>query len=368
MKALVYDKNSKSKISLCEKENPKIINPKDAIVEVTLSSICTSDLHIINGMVPRANNNIILGHEFVGKIVEIGSDIKNLKVGDRVSANCETFCGECYFCKKGYINNCEKGGWELGCRIDGCQAQYVRVPFAEMGLTKIPDNVSDRNALFVGDILSSGYFGAEMCEIKPDDTIAVIGSGPVGMCSMICAKIPGAKTIIAIDINEKRLNIAKENNLADYYLNPKTCDIEKEIKAITQNKGADGVIEAAGFSNYKNTQANHNFTPSKPYDYKNDSTLELAWKIARPNAIIGVVAMYEENQVLPLPLMYGKNLTFKTGGVDAIHCEKLLKLISEGKINTDFLITQTFKLENILEAYELFKTQKDSCLKIAIEE
>lgn len=360
MKALVYNKNSKNKIELCEKETPKILNPKDAIVEVTLSTICTSDLHIINGMVPRANDNIILGHEFVGIVKEIGSDVKTLSVGDRVSANCETFCGECYFCKRGYINNCESGGWELGCRIDGCQAEYVRVPFADQGLTKIPDNVTDKNALFVGDILSSGYFGAEMCEIKQGDTVAVIGSGPVGMSSMICAKIMGAEKIIAIDINENRLNIAKQQNLADFYLNPNNSDIETEVKKFTNNRGADGVIEAAGCSPHGEIYYQQQHEPHQ------QGTFELAWKIARPNAIIGVVAMYEENQVLPLPQMYGKNLTFKTGGVDAVHCQELLKLISQGKINTDFLITQTYSLDNILDAYEYFKTRKDNCLKIAI--
>ena len=357
MKALIYDKNFDAKIQLSQKEIPQILNPKDAIVEVTLSSICTSDLHIINGQVPRANNNIILGHEFVGRITAIGSDVKKLSIGDRVSANCETFCGECYFCKRGYINNCLNGGWELGCRIDGCQAEYVRVPYADQGLTKIPDNVTDKNALFVGDILSSGYFGAEMCEIKQGDTIAVIGSGPVGMCSMICARLMGTEKIIAIDINENRLNIAKQQKLADYYFNPKTCNIEQEVKKLTQNRGADGVIEAAGGVNVHCQQQN-----SLPQQ----GTFELAWKIARPNAIVGIVAMYEENQILPLPEMYGKNLTFKTGGVDAVHCKKLLQLISDGKINTDFLITQTYPLDNILEAYEYFKNNKNTCLKIAI--
>jgi len=341
MKALVYNNGE---ITLTDRERPCIIDSRDAIVEVTLSTICTSDLHIINGFVPRANNDIILGHEFVGKVIEVGSGVKNLKPGDRVSANCETFCGECYFCKRGYINNCEKGGWELGCRIDGCQAEYVRVPYADNGLTKLPDNVSDLNALFVGDILSSGYFGAEMCEIKPNDTIAVIGSGPVGLCAMICSKIFGAGKIIAIDIDNSRLELAKSQNLADYYLNPKLCNVDKEVKCLTQGRGADGVIEAAGGEN----------------------TFEMAWEIARPNAVVGVVAMYEENQVLPLPKMYGKNLTFKTGGVDAIHCKKLVELISEGKINTDFLITHTYNLDNIIEAYELFKTKGDNCLKVAI--
>lgn len=188
MKALVYNKEFKNKIEFTERKDPVIKSSSDAIVKVILSSICTSDLHIINGFVPRANNDIVLGHEFVGEVVDIGSDVKKIKIGDRVAANCITFCGECYFCKKGFINNCQKGGWELGCKIDGCQAEYVRVPYADMGLSKLPDNVTYENALFVGDILSSGYFGTQMCEIKNGDTVAVIGAGPVGLCSMMCAK------------------------------------------------------------------------------------------------------------------------------------------------------------------------------------
>lgn len=345
MKALVYDTNFDGNYKLIEREKPSIQDSKDAIIEVTMSSICTSDLHIIHGQVPRANNNIVLGHEYVGRVVEVGSDVKTLKVGDRVSANCETFCGECFFCKRGFINNCEKGGWEIGCRIDGCQAEYVRVPLADQGLDKLPDNVTDKNALFVGDILATGYFGAEMCEISEDDTIAVIGCGPVGLCSMICVKVLGAKNIIAIDVEQTRLDLAKSQNLATHYINSKDCNIEEEIKNLTNNRGADKVIEAAGANN----------------------TFELAWKIARPNAIVAIVALYEENQILPLPKMYGKNLTFKTGGIDAIHSAKLIDLISQGKINTDFLITHTYKLENIMEAYETFKTKKDNCIKIAIE-
>ncbi len=341
MKALIYKNNQ---ISLEERKNPEILDPKDAIVKVTLSSICTSDLHIIRGFVPWANEGIVLGHEFVGEVVAIGEDVKTLKVGDRVSANCETFCGECYFCKRGYVNNCEKGGWELGCRIDGCQAEFVRVPYADNGLVKLPDGVSYKNALFVGDILASGYFGAEMCEIKSGDTVAVIGTGPVGLCAMMCAKFLGAKKILAIDIDETRLELAKKEGLADYVFNPRKIDVEKEVKALTQNRGADGVIECAGTS----------------------ETFELAWKIARANAIVGVVAMYEENQILPLPTMYGKNLTFKTGGVDANKCGELVKLIEENKISTDFLITHTFKLDEILDAYKLFENKPQGCLKIAI--
>lgn len=341
MKALIYNKN---KIHLGERQMPEIKHPQDAIVKVTMSSICTSDLHIIKGFVPCANEDIVLGHEFVGEVVEVGEGVKRLHAGDRVSANCETFCGECYFCQRGFVNNCEKGGWELGCRIDGCQAEYVRVPYADNGLYKLPESVSYKNALFVGDILSSGYFGADMCEIKAGDTIAVIGAGPVGLCAMLCAKFLGAGKIIAIDIDETRLNIAKDENLADYIFNPNLTNVEAEVKLLTRNRGADGVIECAGTS----------------------ETFQLAWKIARPNAVVGVVAMYEENQILPLPEMYGKNLTFKTGGVDANKCDKLIKLIEEQKISTDFLITHTFKLGEIIEAYKHFEQKPAGCLKIAI--
>ena len=342
MKGFVWHDNKTA--SLDKRPVPQIKDKRDAIVKVTISSICTSDLHIIRGFVPKAVSETILGHEFVGEVVDVGSDIKNLKKGDRVSANCETFCGQCYFCKRGFINNCLYGGWEIGCTIDGCQAEYVRVPFADTGLTKLPDNVSYENALFVGDILSSGYWGAELCEIQKGDTVAVIGAGPVGLCSMMSAKLLGAEKIIAIDVDDTRLEIAKNQNLADVVINPLNSDVEKEVKDLTERRGADSVIEAAG----------------------GKDTFQTAWKIARANAIVALVAMYEENQTLPLPDMYGKNLTFKTGGVDAVNCSKLVDLISEKKINTDFLITHKFSLDNIQQAYKLFENKSDNCLKIAI--
>ncbi len=343
MKALIWHKNGVREI--VEKPLPKICDDRDVIVKVKLSSICTSDIHITKGFVPRAVPETALGHEFVGEVIEVGSGIENLKKGDRVAANCITFCGECFFCKRGFINNCENGGWELGCRIDGCQAEYVRVPFGDTGLTKLPDNVGYADALFVGDILSSGYFGAELCEIKPDDTVAVIGSGPVGLCSMACAKIFSAGKIIAIDIDDSRLDIARKNKLADYFINPLKTDVEKTVKDITNNHGADGVIEAAGGEN----------------------SFETAWKIARPNAVVAVVAMYESSQILPLPDMYGKNLIFKTGGVDAVHCEKLLQLISENKLSTNFLITHTLPFNDILKGYDIFESKQDNCIKVAIK-
>lgn len=342
MLALIY-KGDKT-INLEQIPMPTIQNPKDAVVKVELSSICSSDLHIKNGAVTRAKSDIVLGHEFVGEIVDVGNSIKNLKIGDRVVANCITFCGECYFCKQGYINNCEIGGWELGCRIDGCQAEYVRVPFAHTSLTKIPKDVSYEQALFVGDVLSSGYFGAELCEIKPADIVAVIGAGAVGLCAMMCAKLFGASAVIAIDILDQRLDVAVKNNVADIVLNPLKHDITSETMKLTNNRGVDAVVEAAG----------------------GKDTFQMAWEIARANSVVSLVAMYETVQELPLNRMYGKNLIFKTGGVDAIHCEKLLKLIQTKRLNTDFLISHKVLLSNILEGYKIFENKLNNCIKVAI--
>ncbi|MCI9576770.1 MAG: alcohol dehydrogenase catalytic domain-containing protein [Clostridiales bacterium] len=342
MMALIYHGNRR--LSLEERNVPTIQDPRDAIVQVTRSTICTSDLHILNGAVPQANPNTILGHEFVGKVIEIGSGVHTLCRGDRVAANCITFCGECYFCRKGFINNCQKGGWELGCRIDGCQAEYVRVPYADQGLTKIPDCLTDENALFLGDILSSGYFGAELAEIQPGDTVAILGAGPVGLCSMMCAKLFGAAQIIAIDLDPSRLRIAVQQGLADLTIQPNQESVSDAVLHATHGRGADAVIEAAG----------------------GKDTFQTAWQIARPNGVVALVAMYEENQMLPLPIMYGKNLVFKTGGVDAIHCQQLIHLLEHGKLNTDFLITHRSPLNDILVAYQQFEQKQDGCLKWVI--
>lgn len=346
MLAAVY--RGKGNIVLESRPVPHIIDSRDAIVRVTRSSICTSDLHIRDGFVPRAKKGVVLGHEFVGTVVETGTDICKIKAGDRVAANCITFCGNCWYCRRGYINNCTYGGWELGCRIDGCQAEYVRVPFADMGLCKIPFGVSDENALFVGDILSSGYFGAELAQIREGDTVAVIGLGPVGLTAALCAKLLGAATVIGIDPDLSRCETACVQKAADMALSPLECNLEKEIKAHTAGRGADAVIEAAG----------------------GKDSFQTAWKIARPNAAVAIVAMYEENQILPLPQMYGKNLTFRTGGVDAVHCEKLLGWIAEKKLNTDFLITHRVPLRDILKGYQFFEEkgilESKPCMKVAV--
>ena len=344
MKAVVYKGNSE--IALEDRPVPKILDDRDAIIKVTLTTICSSDIHIKHGAVPRAVPGTILGHEFVGRVVETGSAVKKIKPGDRVSVNVETFCGECFFCKRGFVNNCTDpdGGWALGCRIDGGQAEYVRIPFADNGLTVIPDHVPDEQALFNGDILSTGYWAAKIGEINPADTVAVIGAGPTGLCTMMCARLYTPARIIAIDTDEYRLNLAKEKGIADITLVPGRDDPEKVIKELTDGRGADTVFEVAGGAD----------------------TFQTAWKIARPNAVVVVVAMYEEAQELPLPDMYGKNLVFKTGGVDGSYCREIMDLTACGKLDAGFLITHRCSLNDIMNAYDIFENKKDHVIKYAV--
>lgn len=342
MKAVVYKKTGVAVLE--ERPKPGIQEPTDVVVRVTRSSICSSDLHIINGTVPRAREDIILGHEFTGEIVEAGSGVKKFRVGDHVSVNVETFCGECYFCKRGYVNNCEHGGWELGCRIDGGQAEFARVPIADQGLTKIPEGVSDEAALFNGDILATGYWAASIAELKPADTVAVLGAGPTGLCTMMCIKLYSPAKVIVVDPNEERLRLAMERGLADIALNPDKVDAVREILQLTDGRGADRVFEAAGAK----------------------ETFQMAWQAARPNAIVVLVALYPEGQTLPLHQMYGKNLTFKTGGVDANACGEIMELVRCGKLDTSCLATHHAPLDDVMEGYRTFAGKEDGCIKWVI--
>ena len=342
---LAYTYIEKGKFELTEKKRPVVLDAKDAIVKVTLASICTSDLHIKHGSVLRAVPGITVGHEMVGIVEEIGADVKNVKPGDRVTVNVETFCGECYFCKKGYVNNCtdQNGGWALGCRIDGGQTEYVRVPYADQGLNKIPDGVSDRQALFVGDVLATGFWAARISEITEEDTVLILGAGPTGLCTLQCVMLKNPKRIIVCEKDESRIRFVREHYPQVLVTVPE--NVKAFVLENSDHGGADVVLEVAGA----------------------DTTFRTAWECARPNAIVTVVALYDEAQVLPLPDMYGKNLTFKTGGVDGCDCEEILKLIEEGKIDTEPLITHTYPLAEIEKAYELFERKQDGVIKVAIE-
>ncbi len=294
---LAYTYIDKADFQFIDKPKPTLLNDTDAVVRVTLASICSSDLHIKHGFVPRAVRGITVGHEMVGVVEEVGSAVTSVEVGDRVTVNVETFCGECFFCKKGFVNNCTdpNGGWALGCRIDGGQTEYVRVPLAQQGLNKIPDSVSDEQALLVGDVLATGFWAARISEIT------------------------------------EVLTVSPEN-------------VVEFVKENSDHSGTDVVLEVAG----------------------SEDTFRLAWECARPNAIVTVVALYSKPQILPLPDMYGKNLIFKTGGVDGCDCEEILRLIENGEIDTTPLITHTYPLADIEAAYELFEKRMDGVIKVAV--
>ncbi len=327
-----------------EKPKPELIDPKDAIVRLTLSSICTSDLHIKHGSVPRAVPGITVGHEMVGIVESVGSEVTKVKPGDRVTVNVETYCGECWFCRHGYVNNCtdRNGGWALGCRIDGGQTEYVRVPYADQGLNRIPENVTDRQALFTGDILATGFWAARISEITPEDTVLIIGAGPTGICTLLCTRLRQPRHIIVCEKSEERRRFVREHYPEILLTDPEHC--LETVRKTTDRGGADVVIEVAGA----------------------EDTFRLAWEMARPNAIVTIVALYDRPQVLPLPDMYGKNLTFKTGGVDGRDCDEILGLIAEGKLDTTPLITHTFPLTRIEEAYALFENRLDGVIKVAV--
>ena len=325
---LAYTYVSHGKFELKEKPRPVLQHERDAIVRVTLGSICTSDLHIKHGSVPRAVPGVTVGHEMVGVVEEVGSAIATVKPGDRVAVNVETFCGDCFFCRHGWVNNCTdpNGGWALGCRIDGGQAEYVRVPYADHGLSKIPDKVTDEQALLGGDVLATGYWAAEISEIKSQDTVLIIGAGPTGICTLQCVRLKNPKCIIVCDKDEQRLAFVRKHY--PEVLTSAPQQVMEMVQKYSEHGGADVVLEVAG----------------------SEETFRMAWECARPNAIVTVVALYDGPQTLPLPEMYGKNLTFKTGGVDGCNCAETLKLIEEGKIDTTPLITHTYPLREIEKA------------------
>ena len=342
---LAYTYVERGKFELQEKQKPALQDDRDAIIRVTLASICTSDLHIKHGSVPRAVPGVTVGHEMVGVVEAVGPAVAAVKPGDRVAVNVETFCGECFFCKHGYVNNCTdpNGGWALGCRIDGGQAEYVRVPYADQGLNRIPANVSDRQALLVGDVLATVFWAVRISEIAPEDTVLIIGAGPTGICTLLCALLKRPARVIVCEKDAARLRFVREHY-------PEVLTVEpvhalEFVRANSSHGGADVVLEAAGA----------------------EETFRLAWECARPNAVVTIVALYKGSQILPLPEMYGKNLTFKTGGVDGCDCGEILELISQGKLDTEPLITHTYPLKEIAAAYALFENRRDGVMKVAIE-
>ncbi len=279
----------------------------------------------------------------VGIVEETGTAVKGLKAGDRVTVNVETFCGECFYCKHGYVNNCTSphGGWALGCRIDGGQTEYVRVPLATQGLNRIPDSVSDEQALFVGDVLATGYWAARISEITEEDTVLIIGAGPTGICTLLSVMLKKPKRIIVCEQSEERQAFVKAHYPEVMVTTPEEC--EEFVMKNSDHGGADRVLEVAGGKH----------------------TFQLAWRCARPNAIVTVVALYDEPQVLPLPDMYGKTLRsrprrgrMRLRGSSAAHRAR------QDRHHTSH--HPPLPLSRIEEAYRIFENKEDGVIKIAI--
>ena len=339
MKAVVY--HGPEDIRLEDVPTPKIIEPTDAIVRVTLSTICGTDIHIQHGGLPAVKPGTIIGHEFCGEVVEVGPNVHNVKPGDKVAVSCVTQCGTCFYCLRGEYSQCTTGSWIFGYLIDGCQAEYVRVPYADTGLHIIPEGLTEEDLLFIGDILSTGYFGAENGEIKPGDTVAVMGAGPVGMCAMATSRLWGPAQIIAVDTNEQRLQVALDNGIADIVINPAKEDAVAKIRKLTEGRGADVTIEAVGI------------TP----------TYNMALEAVRPAGTVSIIGVFEKPQELKMNEYWIKNLTIKMGLVNANKLPQLIELIKKGKIDMRFLQTHKAPLNDIMEGYDVFGNKKDDCLK-----
>lgn len=339
MKALVY--RGPEKIGLEDVPVPKIIAPDDAIVRVTTSTICGTDIHIWHGGMPEVEVPRIIGHEFVGEVVEVGPAVRNAKVGDKVAVSCVTQCGECFYCVRGIYSHCTTGSWIFGYMIDGCQAEYIRVPHANLGMFGIPDGLTEEDVLFVGDILSTGYFGSENAHIEPGDTVAVMGSGPVGMCAMATARLWGPARIVAVDMIQERLDAAVKNGIADIGLNPAKVNVAEAIRELTGGRGADRTIEAVGAK----------------------GTYELALEAVRPGGNVSIIGVFEGPQTLPMNTLWIKNISISMGLVNANRIPELISLIQNGKINTNFLISHRAPLNDIVKGYDIFGNKKDNCLK-----
>jgi len=339
MKAVVY--HGPNNISLDDVPIPQIIEADDAIVKVTTSTICGTDIHIQNGGVPEVKPGTIIGHEFCGQIEEIGPNVHGFKVGDRVAVSCVTQCGECFYCLKQEYSHCTTGSWIFGYMIDGCQAEYVRVPHANLGMHHIPEGLTDDDLLFVGDILSTGYFGAERGRIQPGDTVAVMGCGPVGMCAMATARLWGPSQIIAVDTNEHRLQVSLDQGIADVAINPAKEDAVAKILELTDGRGADVTIEAVGIA----------------------PTFNLALDAVRAGGNVSVIGVFEKPIEVRMNELWIKNINISMGLVQANHIPVLIDLIKKGKLDMKFLLTHRAPLNQIMEGYDVFGNKKDDCLK-----
>ncbi len=344
MKAIVY--HGPGQKAWEEVPDPVIIDDTDAIVRVDAVTICGTDLHILKGDVPAVTEGRILGHEAVGTVESVGAGVKNVKVGDRVLVSCITACGACRYCREGSYGQClGGGGWILGHKIDGTQAEKVRVPFADTSTYPIPDGVSDDQILMLADILPTGYeVGVLNGHVQPGDVVAVVGAGPIGLSAIMGSKLFSPSHIIAIDLADTRLAAAKEFG-ADVVINNSHVDAVAEVMAMTGGLGADVAIEAVGVP----------------------ATFELTTRLARPGGHIANIGVHGEPATLHLEDLWIRNVTITTGLVDTYSTPTLLRLAQGHQMNVDQFITHHFTLDQFDDAYDVFSRAADTgALKVVL--
>ncbi len=343
MKALVY--HGPGKKSWEEKPKPVLIESTDAVVRIIKTTICGTDLHIMKGDLPEVTDGRIIGHEGVGIIDEIGGAVTNFKKGDHVIISCVTSCGKCDYCKKAMYSHCEKGGWILGYMIDGTQAEYVRIPYADNSLYPIPEGADEEALVMLSDILPTGFeCGVLNGKVRPGDTIAIVGAGPVGMAALLTAQFYTPAEIIVIDLDDNRLAVAKTFG-ATHTINSTDGKAVEQVMKLTNNKGVDVAIEAVGM---------------KP-------TFEMCEEIITPGGHIANIGVHGKSVTLHLETLWSKNITITTRLVDTVTTPMLFKTVLSKKIEPKKLITHRFKLDQIIEAYEIFgNAAKEKALKVIL--
>ena len=370
--------------------DPKLLNPRDAILKITSTAICGSDLHLYDGYIPTMEKGDILGHEFMGEVVELGSGVTNLKVGDRVVVPFPIACGNCYFCEEQQHSLCENSNpnapmaekmWghspagifgysHLTGGYAGGQAEYVRVPYADVGPIRAPDGLDDEKVLFLSDILPTGYMAAENCDIKPGHVVAVWGCGPVGQFAIQSAYLLGAERVIAIDRFPERLRMAREVSRAET-INYEDVDVLDALKTITGGRGPDACIDAVGMEA-------HGVGLVGAYDRVKQAMM---LETERPNALREALMACRNGGVVSIPGVYGgfldkmpigsfmnRSLTLKTGQTHVQrYLKPLLDRVQKGEIDPSVIITHRMPLEQAPDAYKMFRDKQDECVKVVLK-
>jgi len=343
MKALTY--KSIGSFAMEERPIPKLTSQTDALIKMTKTTICGTDLHIRKGDVPTCEPGRIIGHEGVGVVEEVGDSVKGFRKGDRVLISCISSCSSCEFCRKGMSSHCTSGGWILGNTIDGTQAEYVRIPHADSSLYPIPSGVSESAVVMLSDLFPTGLeCGVLNSKISPGSTVAIVGAGPIGLAAMITAQLYSPSAVIMIDMDENRLKMAKEFGATHTVVSGEGA-VEKVMET-TGGRGCDAVLEAVGIP----------------------ATFEMAQDLVAVGGVIANVGVHGKPVSLHLEKLWDKNISITTRLVDAVSTPMLLKLLVSGKLDADKLITHKFAFKDVEKAYETFgAAAKHDALKVLIE-